>query len=214
MPFMEECLDWPLSKVLPMLQQRIMEGSKYHGIPTLKSPLDFWIYQEILWETRPEFIIEIGNFHGGSALALAHACDALGQGQIIGIDTIDHRIDPRVRAHSRITLLTGDACEVYPAVERMLGSNRKVMVIEDSAHTYENTLSVLETYSRLVGTGMYFIVEDGICHHGLEVGPKPGPYEAVETFVESNKDFVVDRSKEGYCVTWNPKGYLKRVASL
>lgn len=25
----------------------------YHGIQTMKSPLDFWIYQEILWETRP-----------------------------------------------------------------------------------------------------------------------------------------------------------------
>ena len=47
MPYMEDCLDWPLSRVLPLLQQRIMEGSSYHGIPTMKSPLDFWIYQEI-----------------------------------------------------------------------------------------------------------------------------------------------------------------------
>ena len=42
MPYMEDCLDWPLSRVLPLLQQRIMEGSSYHGIPTMKSPLDFW----------------------------------------------------------------------------------------------------------------------------------------------------------------------------
>ena len=85
MPYMEDCLDWPLSTVLPLLQQRIMEGSSYHGIPTMKSPLDFWIYQEILWETRPAFIIEIGNLYGGSTLALAHACDALGKGKIIGM---------------------------------------------------------------------------------------------------------------------------------
>src|SRR5881397_3438671 len=76
MPYMEDCLDWPLSRVLPLLQQRIMEGSSYHGIPTMKSPLDFWIYQEILWETRPAIIIELGNLCGGSTLALAHACDA------------------------------------------------------------------------------------------------------------------------------------------
>ena len=153
MPFMEECLDWPLSKVLPILQRRIMQGSTYQGIPTLKNPLDFWIYQEILWETRPEIIIEIGNFHGGSALALAHACDNLGAGRVIGIDATHDNIDPRVAAHPRVTLITGDANEMYSIVERQVGENRSVMVIEDSAHTYENTLNVLQTYSPLVGVG-------------------------------------------------------------
>ena len=86
------------------------------------------------------------------------------------------------------------------------------MVVEDSAHTYENTLKVLEGYSRLIGIGNYFIVEDGICHHGLDVGPNPGPYEAVETFVAGSSGFVIDRSREAYCITWNPKGYLKRVS--
>src|SRR4026209_2027599 len=57
MPYMEESLQWPLSRVLSIMQERIMDGSKYHGIPTLKSPLDFWIYQEILWDTKPEVVI-------------------------------------------------------------------------------------------------------------------------------------------------------------
>lgn len=83
------------------------------------------------------------------------------------------------------------------------------MVIEDSSHTYENTLRVL---ADLVSVGKYFIVEDGICHHGLDLGPRPGPYEAVETFVRVNKNFVIDRDREAYCITWNPKGYFKKVA--
>ena len=211
MPFMEESLEWPLSRVLPIIQDRIMQGSKYHGIPTLKSPLDFWIYQEILWDTKPEVVIEIGNYRGGSILALAHLCDALGTGRIIGVDITHDAIDPRVRAHPRVTLLTGDACENLAAVQRVLGGASDVMVIEDSAHTYENTLNVLERYSPLVGTGKYFIVEDGICHHGLDVGPQPGPYEAIETFVGQNPNFVIDRTREAYGVTWNPKGYLKKV---
>ena len=211
MPFMEECMDWPLSRMLPVLQRRIMEESTYHGIPTLKNPLDFWIYQEILWQTQPEFIVEIGNFHGGSALALAHACDALGRGRVIGVDTTHEGIHPAVRAHPRITLLTGDACAMFPRVESLIGRNTNTMIIEDSAHTYDNTLRVLETYSSLVGPGHYFIVEDGICHHGLDVGPNPGPYEAAEAFIRANEQFVIDRTREGYCITWNPKGYLKRV---
>lgn len=209
---MEESLDWPLSRMLPVLQEQIMERSTYHGIPTLKNPLDFWMYQQILWETRPDVVIEIGNYCGGSTLSLAHACDAIGKGRIIGVDTDHDRVPPEVRAHPRITLFTGDASEMLPTVEDSLQSYEQVMVIEDSAHTYGNTLKVLEGYAHLVGVGQYFVVEDGICHHGLDVGPQPGPYEAVETFVTLKDNFIVDRDREGYCITWNPKGYLKKVS--
>ena len=58
--------------------------------------------------------------------------------------------------------------------------------------------------------GGYFIVEDGICHHGLEMGPKPGPLEAVEAFVNENEGFEIDRSRESFFITWNLKGFLKR----
>ena len=83
---MEDSLDLPLKTVLAAMQDRIINQSTYFGVRTLKSPLDFWIYQEILFETRPDCIVEIGNFAGGSALALAHLCDALGKGKIIGVD--------------------------------------------------------------------------------------------------------------------------------
>ena len=85
-----------------------------------------------------------------------------------------------------------------------------VLVIEDSAHTYENTLQVLNLYSCFTKPGDYFIVEDSICHHGLDLGPKPGPYEAIEEFVSKNNDFIIDRKKESFLITWNPKGFLKR----
>lgn len=209
---MEETLDWPLAKVLPIIQKRIMEGSTYHGIPTLKNPLDFWVYQEILYQTRPEFVVEIGNFHGGSTLALAHICDSLGAGRVIAVDSTHDNIAPQVKTHPRITLLTGDACAAAPRVERAVSGSKSVMVIEDSLHTFVHTLKVLETYSPMVGVGNYFIVEDGICHHGLEVGPRPGPYEAIEAFIARNRNFVIDREKENFGITWNPKGYLKKIA--
>jgi cephalosporin hydroxylase len=209
---MEETLDWPLARVLPIIQKRIMEGSTYHGIRTLKNPLDFWVYQEILCWTRPEYIVEIGNFHGGSTLALAHICDSLGAGRVVAVDTTHDNIAPQVKTHPRITLLTGDACEMAPRVEEAVMGSKSIMVIDDSLHTFEHTLRVLETYSPLVGVGNYFIVEDGICHHGLDVGPRPGPYEAVEAFVSGNGNFIIDREKENFGITWNPKGYLKKIA--
>ena len=212
MPFMEEALDWPLSKVLPIMQKRIMEGSTYHGIPTLKNPLDFWIYQEILWECRPDVIVEIGNFRGGSTLALAHACDLLGKGTLLAVDTTHEQIDSAVHAHPRIRLITGDACDVLARVKNAIPESASVMVMDDSVHTYEHTLKVLEHYADVVTVGNYFIVEDGICHHGLDVGPQPGPYEAVERFMQTNKSFIIDRNKENFGITWNPKGYLRKIA--
>lgn len=212
MALIEGCLDWPVSKILPIMQDRIVGRSTYFGIPTQKNPLDFWIFQEILWETQPDVIVEIGNHCGGSALALAHICDALGKGRVIGVDIDHHNIFPSVSMHPRIKLLTGDASELYLAVKASIPKGETVMVIEDSSHTYENTLSILESYSKIVSVGKYFIVEDGICHHGLDVGPKPGPYEAVEKFVSANGNFEVDRSREAYFVTWNPKGYLRKIA--
>lgn len=210
MKYMEEHLNCPSHEVLQMMQDRILSESTYFGIKAIKSPTDFWVYQEIIFETRPDFIIEIGNYHGGSTLALAHLCDALGSGSVIGCDLAHEKVPTLVKEHPRITLVAGDACASFAEIKRMTGADAKVLVIEDSSHTYENTLAVLRTFSPLVKPGGYFIVEDGICHHGLPVGLKPGPYEAIETFLAENKYFEADRSKESFFLTWNPKGYLKR----
>ncbi|MEO6727112.1 MAG: CmcI family methyltransferase [Blastocatellia bacterium] len=208
---MEQSLDVPLGHILPVMQERIVNGTTYFGIQTLKNPLDFWVYQEMLYQQQPDVIIEMGNRFGGSTLALAHFCDLLGKGKIIGLDISHELVSDLVHAHPRITLIEGDACESFSKVASLIGPQESVLVIEDSSHTYENTLNVLRTYSPLVKPGGYFIVEDSICHHGLEVGPQPGPYEAIETFIAENSDFVSDRSQEGFLITWNPKGFLLRV---
>lgn len=211
MTHMEESLNLPLHQVLQMMQARIVGSTYYFGVQTLKNPLDFWVYQELLFELRPDVIVEIGNRYGGSSLALAHFCDLMGNGRIIGVDICHNDISEIVRHHSRITLIEGDACEVFSNVRSLISPNESVFIIEDSSHAYENTLNVLNTYSPLVKAGGYFVVEDGICHHGLDLGPSPGPFEAIETFVASQSSFVIDRKRENFIITWNPKGFLLRV---
>ncbi len=208
--YMEDHLNLTIREALDLMQTRITTETTYFGIQTLKNPLDFWVYQEIIHETAPDFIIELGNYRGGSALALAHLCDCLGKGRVIGCDLSHEHVPHQVRNHPRISLIEGDACESFDRVAELVGDDAKILVIEDSSHTYENTLAVLKTYSRLVKPGQYFIVEDGICHHGLRVGPNPGPYEAIETFLAENEHFEADRRKESFFITWNPKGYLRR----
>ena len=209
--FLEDNLEMTLRDFLPLMQARIVERTTYFGIQTLKNPLDFWSYQELIWTVRPDVIVEVGNFRGGTLLAFAHIFDALGKGRVIGVDIDQTEIGETVRSHPRITLIEGDAVEQSSAVRQKISPEDRMLMIEDSSHTFENTLNVLRKYSDLVPRGSYFIVEDGICRHGIDVGPSPGPYEAATEFVRENSDFVIDRTCESFFLTWNPRGYLRRI---
>jgi len=206
---MEEILNRPLKDALVILQERSLTQSTYFGIPAVKNPLDFWIYREIIFEQKPDVIIEIGTHCGGTTLALAHICDLMNRGSIIGVDISQALVSYQIKSHPRITLIEGDACQAFEYVCNKINQTANILIIEDSAHTFRNTLNVLEVYSPLIKPGGYFIVEDSICHHGLNEGPYPGPYEAIEMFLKSNHDFESDRSREP-AITWNPKGYLRR----
>lgn len=201
-----------LDELMRELQQRVLRKTTWFGVPALQSATDFWTYQEILYERQPDYLVEIGNFAGGSTLAFAHLFDLLGKGEVIALDLDHKRISPRVREHPRISLLEGDACELHDQVAALITPGARVMIIEDSAHTYDNTLNILETYQHMVTVGDYFIIEDSVCRHGLDEGPEaPNAYEAIETFLERTDMYECDRERESFVITWNPKGFLRRV---
>jgi len=180
------------------------------GKSAMKFPLDAWIYQEIIHEVQPDVIMEIGNLYGGSTLFLANMLDLENKGKVIAID-IDHsHIDFE---HKRINWITGDvnSQEVISKVRSLLKPDDKVIIIEDSSHTFDNTLEVLRNYCRFVSVGSYFIVEDGVCKYPFIDGPKPGPYEATQEFLKNHQEFIVDKSKGKFVLTYNPGGYLKRI---
>ena len=209
--FLEDSMEMPLRRLLLVLQARIVNQSTYFGLPTQKSPLDFWVYQEIIHETRPDYIVEIGTCYGGSTLALAHLCDNLNHGKVIGIDEHQGQIPDDVCRHPRITLIESDACEGFSQVRKLIPEDASVLVIEDSSHTYENTLAVLRTYSGLIKSGDYFIVEDSIPFRGAnELDSYPGPWRAIVSFLQEDDSFEVARYREPFLVTWNPIGYLKK----
>lgn len=209
--FLEQSLAVPLAEVLATMQERIVKNTSYFGVPTQKNPLDFWVYQELITTIRPDVIVEIGNKFGGSTLALAHLQDLLAAGRIIAIDVDHGNLYPTAKSHPRINFLEGDAVVLSEQVKQMIESHESVLVIEDSSHTYENTINVLRSYCGLIKPGGYFVVEDSICHHGLDTGPQPGAFEAIEAFICENDRFVIDREKESFLITWNPKGFLRRI---
>jgi cephalosporin hydroxylase len=209
----ETDLNSPIKDLLEAFHWRSTFHTTWCGIRTQKNPLDFWVYQEIIWETKPNTVIEIGNLFGGSALALAHLLDMVGHGRVIAVDVHqENMIDPLARAHPRITWIEGDATLVFDQVSALIGADERVMIVEDSAHDFITTTQILDLYSPLVKVGDYFIVEDGICHHGVPHGPMPGPYESIKNWLRKNPNWISDRERENWLLTHNPRGYLKRVA--
>lgn len=181
------------------------------GVPALKCPLDLWIYQEILFETRPDLIIECGTKKGGTSFFLASLCDLIGKGRIITIDTTNFPDKPD---HERITYLQGSSTskEIEDKVRNLTKEGEKVMVILDSNHRRSHVLNELKIYNKLVTKGNYLIVEDtNINGHPVFCNYGPGPMEAVNIFMKENDDFTIDRGREKYMLTFNPKGYLRKV---
>jgi cephalosporin hydroxylase len=182
------------------------------GVPTLKCPLDTWIYQEILHRTRPEVIVELGVYYGGSTLFLASICDLLQSGTILACDIDLSKVYPEVRQHPRICLFEGNSVDpaVVAEIERSCAGKR-TMVILDSDHSEMHVLEELRTYSRLVTPGCYLICEDtNINGHPAFPDFGPGPYEAVQKFLLENPDWQCDPECERLLVTFNPNGYLKK----
>ena len=190
----------------------VFDRVSWMGIKARKMVLDAWVYQQIIFEVRPEFIIEIGNAEGGSTLYLAHLLDLLGAGKVIAVD-IDHTIfQPR---HPRIELVTGDSLseQTLATVERHAGEGRG-MVIHDGDHSRNHVLNDLRAYSRFVSKGGYLIVEDTVAdlfRAGDGLGSVNGPMGAVEQFLREDSRFRTDLECEFFVATYNPRGFLKRV---
>lgn len=181
------------------------------GFPIWKCPFDLWVYQELLYELRPELVIETGTAWGGSALFLASMFDLVGHGSVLSIDLRPR--DPRP-VHPRIRYLKGSSTDpgiLALATEAAAGA-KGVMVILDSDHSCDHVLHELQLYTPLVSVGGYVVVEDtNINGHPVVGDFGPGPMEAVDQFLSADDHFCIDRDREKFRLTMNPRGFLQRL---
>lgn len=193
---------------------KIWEKTTWLGQPMWKLPSDAIVLQEIIFETRPDLIIETGTGMGGSALFYASIQHLLDNGSVLTIDK-ERRFHSfgGATAASRISFIQGSSTDqrVLDLVRKEAGG-RRCMVILDSWHSYEHVKEELAAYWRYVDRGCYLVVEDThVSGHPVPWEWGKGPYEAAEEFArEYSRHFEVDRSRERHLMTFNPHGYLKR----
>lgn len=148
---------------------------------------------------------------GGSALFLASICDLINNGKVITIDIEDREGKPK---HERIIYLNGSSVSqnIVEKVKSLISKRDKVMVVLDSDHCKEHVLNELRIYGEFVTKNSYIIVEDtNLNGYPVVSDFGPGPMEAVEQFLDECKDFIIDKEREKLLLTFNPRGYLKRI---
>jgi cephalosporin hydroxylase len=186
------------------------------GIETWQNPQDVWMIQEIMWETKPDFVVEAGAYKGGSAALWAMMLSQINPaGRVISIDITDRFADARkldiVQKH--VDFLVGSSTDpmiVADVAERTRG--KKVFLILDSLHRKEHVLDELNNYWKMIPVGGYILVQDtNINGHPVWPTVGPGPMEAVREFLSTNKHFQIDKSRERLLLTMHPDGWLKRV---
>ena len=167
----------------------------------------------IITELKPDLVIEIGTNKGGSALYLADLLELNGHGELHTLDLPDNKEDATLHFHPRVKFYK----EGYTGYNTSnLINYKKILVIEDGSHLYEDVLASLEKFSPFVTPGSYFIVEDGIVTElGLEKHYNGGPQKAIREFLGKNSNFKIDRK---WCdffgpnATFNINGYLKKLS--
>jgi len=191
--------------------RRTWRQTYWFGTPTWKCPLDLWLYQELLHEVEPDLIVETGTAFGGSANYLAWLCDRVDRGRIVSVD-IEAR--PGRPEHPRVTYLQGSSTDpaVVDRVRALIPAGARVLVILDSDHSEAHVLAELRAYADLVTPRSYVIVEDSnVNGHPVLPDFGPGPMEALEQFLRERPDFLVDETREKFYLTFNPRGYLRRL---
>lgn len=210
------------------------------GVPIIQLPQDIVAMQELIWETKPDLIIETGIAYGGSLimsasmLLLLDCCDAVMSGRPLDPSTPGRKVlgvDVDIRAHNRavieahplanrIEMIQGSsiAPAVVAAVRERAQGYQRVFVCLDSDHTHDHVLAELNAYAPLVTLGSYCLVFDTLIEDRLP-GSFPGrawdkgnnPKTAVWEYLKTHPEFEIDKSiPTKLLITVAPDGYLKR----
>jgi len=194
------------------------------GRPIIQLPQDMMAMQEIIWQVKPQLIIETGIAHGGSLIFYASMLELIGgDGMVLGID-IDIRAHNRVEIEKhpmskRIKMLEGSSTgeEVVELVKTIASGKSPVMVVLDSNHTHNHVLKELQLYAPLVTKDSYLVVFDTLVEDMPEEmfsnrpwGKGNNPKTAVWEFLKNNDRFLVDKEIEHkILISVAPDGYLK-----
>jgi cephalosporin hydroxylase len=214
---------------------------RWMGRPAIQFPNDAWAMQELIWDVKPDLIIETGIAHGGSLvcyasiLAMLDVADAVVSNRVVDPRKTQRKVlglDIDIRSHNReaidqhpmrpwIEMIEGSsiAPDVVSQVRKIAKEHKRILVSLDSNHTHAHVLAELNAYAPLVSKGSYCVVFDTVVEDMPERlsgnrpwGPGNNPKTAVIEYLESHHEFSIDHSiQHKLLITVAPDGFLKRL---
>lgn len=209
--------------------------------PIIQYPQDIINIQELIWDLKPDCIIETGIAHGGSVilnaslLCLLELENAINKNKVfdhsnplrkvyaVDIDIREHNLN-EMNNHflkNRIELFEGSSIDekVFKNIKKSVKGYKKILVILDSNHSHDHVFTELKLYSDLVSKDSYCIVMDTIIDDlpkslspDRSWGPNNSPKSAVKEFLKLNKSFQIEtKFEEKALITVAPSGFLKRI---
>lgn len=203
-------------------EHRLMYEPTWLGRPVIQFPTDIVAIQELLWQVRPDLVIETGVAHGGSLVLSASVLELIGHGRVVGVD-VEIRSHNRaaIDAHPlrhRIELIEGSsiADETMAAVRHAAKGAKTIVVFLDSNHSEAHVREELELYGGMVTPNSYLVAHDGAqawvwdIPRGKPEWRTDHPLTAIHEFVKSHPEFTIDPHWTRYGITSSPDGWLKK----
>lgn len=216
----DKTLDWFISTAY----YKYSYNFSWLGRPIIQYPQDIIAMQEIIWDIKPDLIVETGIAHGGSIIFYASILELIAEdGEVLGIDIdIRKHNETAIKKHplsKRIKMIEGSSIDetIFEKVLDSCKGKNKILVILDSNHTHSHVLEELRLYSKLVKKDSYIVVFDTIIEDmpedffpNRDWGKGNNPKTAVKEFLKENDRFIIDNLIEDkLLITVAPSGYLK-----
>ncbi len=203
-------------------ENRLWETTNWLGVNIQKNPCDLLIIQELIFNIKPDLIIETGSNKGGSALFFASLCELIGHGNVISVDinleNVQFEEIDKNTFGERIKFISGKSVDPKTVIsvfkEIVMNGYEKIIVFLDSWHSEDYVYEEIEIYKHFVSENSYLVVEDTHIFNPIVWKHKDlGPGRAVERFLLENKNFIQDRKCERLSFTFNPGGFLLKTSN-
>lgn len=222
------------------MKEKYVYNFDWLGRPIIQYPQDIVAMQELIWNIKPDLIIETGIAHGGSLLlsasmlAMLDYSDAVKNNETLTPNNSKRKvigIDIDIRPHNRIAIeehpfshfiqmFEGSSIDVnlIKKVKHASKGYKRILVCLDSMHTHDHVLAELEAYASLVTPGSYCIVFDSFIEDmpsdlfpDRPWGPGNNPKTAIWEYLKSHPEFEIDKNiQDRLQITVAPDGFLRK----
>ena len=214
------------------ISNRYSYNFNWLGTPIIQNPSDMIVVQEVIYQIKPDLIIETGIARGGSLIFYSSILNLINKkSRILGIDIdIRKHAAQSLKNHKikNIITLEGSSIsnEIFNKVKKISRKFKKILVLLDSNHTYKHVLKELRLYAQFVTKNSYIIVFDTIPNYfdneafnfmkknykyKHKLSRKLNAITAINKFLIDEKSFIIDEIFNYHSLTTNcMNGFLKK----